>query len=349
METTRPKRKTTRTRRAIELETQEMLDSAETISLEQAMKDFITAKMAERAAPRTIKDYEAHFKYLRNWLADHHPEITLRKITPSVLREYVNWMTNDKEKFTDHHIKRAKPGVTGLSPMTVNIRIRTMRAFFNWCQREGLVPTSPAEDIKLQKVDEDKIRSFTADQLKRFLAAPDKKTFNGFRDYVIMMTLSDTALRISELLSLTKDDVDFEQLTLTVPWERAKTRKTRTVPISKKVAKILAELIRENEDFGPNANFLFYSTYGRKLSADAFDERLKLYGEQAGIDDDKRSAHPFRHTLALHWIKSGGDPFTLQRILGHSDMSMVRRYVRLCTGDITAKHQQYSPIHTLLG
>ncbi|PWK07039.1 phage integrase SAM-like domain-containing protein [Tumebacillus permanentifrigoris] len=137
METTRPKRKTTRTHRALELETQEMLDAAETISLGQAMKDFITAKTAERAAPRTIKDYESHFRYLRNWLTDHHPEITLQKITATVLREYVTWMTNDKEKFADHHIKRSKPGVTGLSPMTVNIRIRTMRAFFNWCQSEG--------------------------------------------------------------------------------------------------------------------------------------------------------------------------------------------------------------------
>lgn len=92
-----------------------------------------------------------------------------------------------------------------------------MRAFFNWWAREGYTKSNPAADIKLQKVDEDRISAFTEDQLKRVLAAPDRSTFNGFRDYVIMAVLVDTGLRISELFSLTKHDVDFHQLTLTVP------------------------------------------------------------------------------------------------------------------------------------
>ncbi|WP_245884599.1 tyrosine-type recombinase/integrase [Tumebacillus permanentifrigoris] len=316
LETKRPKRKTERTHKALELETNEMLEAVETVTLEQAMNDFIVAKMAERIAPRTLKDYEAHFRYLRGWLADHHPDITFKKITATILREYVTWMTNDKEKFSGHHSKRPKPGVTGLSAMTVNIRIRTLKAFFNWCQGDGLLRVSPAADIKLQKVDEDKIRSFTSAQLKKYIATPDRGTYSGFRDYVIMMTLSDTALRISELLSLMKTDVDFKETCITVRSEEAKTRKSRTVPISKQVAKLLAELIRENEDFGPNANYLFYSVTGRRFTPDGFDERLKLYGEQAGIDEDKRSAHPFRHTFALHWIKRGATPSRCRKSWG---------------------------------
>jgi integrase/recombinase XerD len=134
--------------------------------------------------------------------------------------------------------------------MTVNVRIRTLKAFFNWCFKNGHTKTNLADGIKLQKVDNDRIMAFTLEQVQKLLSIPDQKTYAGFRDYVLMMCLLDTGLRCQELLSLTVDDVNFHELTLTVPWDKAKTRKTRTVPISKKVAKLLAELIQEIKILG---------------------------------------------------------------------------------------------------
>jgi integrase/recombinase XerD len=336
-----------RTRRALTVEQQQQIEDAVAVSIEQAMQEFITAKVSERAAERTIKDYRRHFRYLMNWLDSKHPGIKLTQITPAILREYVTWMSNEKEKYDDHP-RRMKRSIVGLSPVTVNVRIRTMKAFFNWCEREGYVAKSPAKDIKLQKTDEERISAFNEKQIRTLLAVVDRNSFTGFRDYVIMLTLLDTGLRISELFSLKVDDVDFEQLTLTVPWDKAKTRKTRTVPISKRTARLLAELIRENMDFGPQADYLFYSSYGHPMTGDSFDDRLKIYGKLAGIEGVRVSAHTFRHTFALHWIKAGGDPFSLQKMLGHTDMSMVRRYVRLSESDVKEKHHQFSPLHQLL-
>ncbi|TCP53387.1 integrase-like protein [Tumebacillus sp. BK434] len=228
------KRKTVRTHRALSVAEQEVLQE-EGVSLEQAMDQFLQAKQAERAAQRTIRDYKTHFRYLLSWLKKNHPLATLPTITVNMLREYVNWMTSGKELYDDHPQKRKKKGIVGLSPMTVNVRIRTMRAFFNWCEREGLVQQSPAFEIKLQKVDEDKICSFTEEQLRKLLSVPDRNIFNEFRDYVIMATLADTGLRISELLSLKAVDVDFEQLTLTVPWEKEKLVKHVSYRFQKKL------------------------------------------------------------------------------------------------------------------
>ncbi|QSO54185.1 tyrosine-type recombinase/integrase [Alicyclobacillus curvatus] len=337
-----------RTRRALTVEVREELEAAQSISLKQAMDEFLTAKAAERAAPRTIHDYRRHFRYLSTWFDAKHPSLRLQKITPQVLREYVLWMSNEKETYDDHPRRFSRTKV-GLSPMTVNVRIRTMKAFFNWCEREGYVTQSPARDIKLQKVDDDNVSGFTEQQVRQLLAVVDRATFAGFRDYVIMVALLDTGLRISELFSLKVSDVDFQQLTLTVPWEKAKTRKSRTVPITKQSAKLLAELLRENEDFGPKADHLFYSSYGHPMTGDTFDERLRNYGKQAAIEGVRVSAHTFRHTFALHWIKAGGDPFSLQKMLGHTDMSMVRRYVRLSDSDVKEKHTQFSPLQHILG
>jgi integrase/recombinase XerD len=87
---------------------------------------------------------------------------------------------------------------------------------------------------------------------------------------------------------------------------------------------------------------------GKNFRADGFDERLKEYGRQAEVRGVRVSAHTFRHTFALHWIKSGGDPFSLQKILGHTDMSMVRRYVRFSDADVSEKHQQFSPLQQFM-
>lgn len=229
------KKKTQRTRRAISMNQREQI--MESVSLEQAMKDFITAKTAERASKRTLSDYVTHFRYLREWLEPRFGQMAVSQVSAVMLREYVTWMSSEKKPFDDHPNRRGKKGIVGLSPMTVNVRIRTLKAFFNWCEKEQYTHKSPASDLKLQRVDEDRISAFTQEQLRKLLETPDRDTFNGFRDYVIMAVLTDTGLRISELFSLQVDDVDFQQLTLTVPWEKAKTRKTRTVPISKPVAK----------------------------------------------------------------------------------------------------------------
>lgn len=340
-------KKAQRTQRALTLNQQETIERASSPILAEAIQDFIAAKTAERTAERTLKDYARHLRYMQDWLKQNHNVQKIIEVTQPMLREYIAWMTYDKEQYEGHPYK-PKAGRRGLSPATVNIRIRTMKAFFNWCLRNGYIRKSPMDDIKQQKVDVDSVTGFTDSQIRRLLEAPDTSTFVGFRDYVIMMTLLDTGLRISELFSLTKADVDFENLTLTVPWEKAKTRKKRTVPISAQTAKLLLELMRENDDFGPDVQHLFLTGLGDPLSPMSFDDRLKLYGEQTGVSDEVSvSAHKFRHTFAIQWIKAGGDPFSLQKILGHTDMSMVRRYVQLSQADVTDKHKQFSPVNKL--
>lgn len=341
-------KKAERSRRALTVNQQETIEKASSPQLSQAIDDFINAKIAERTAERTLKDYARHLRYMQEWLEQHHDVRQLIQVTQPMLREYIAWMTYDKEQYEGHPFK-PKAGRRGLSPATVNIRIRTMKAFFNWCLRNGYIRVSPMDDIKQQKVDVDAVTGFTDVQIRKLLDAPDTSTFVGFRDYVIMMTLLDTGLRISELFSLTKADVDFDNLTLTVPWEKAKTRRKRTVPISSQTAKLLLELMRENDDFGPDVQHLFLTGLGDPLSPMSFDDRLKLYGEQSGVSQEiSVSAHKFRHTFAIQWIKAGGDPFSLQKILGHTDMSMVRRYVQLSQSDVSDKHQKFSPIKTLL-
>lgn len=89
---------------------------------------------------------------------------------------------------------------------------------------------------------------------------------------------------------------------------------------------------------------VFLLNNGKPLTYNQAYERIRLYGEKAGITGVRVSPHTFRHTFATLYVKSGGDPFSLQRILGHHDISMVRKYVQLNNRDLQEQHAQSSPL-----
>src|SRR3569833_207739 len=93
-------------------------------TLGQAMGLFLEAKQAERLSPRTIRVYNDHFRYLESWLKKNHHHATLSMVTASVLREYVNWMTYEKSRSDNLLLKRRIRVFDGLSPWTVNMRIK---------------------------------------------------------------------------------------------------------------------------------------------------------------------------------------------------------------------------------
>ena len=96
------------------------------------------------------------------------------------------------------------------------------------------------------------------------------------------------------------------------------------------------------------ANQIFLSNFGEKLDSSGVRERIKDYGVKANIKNVRVSPHTFRHTFAKLYILNGGDPFTLQRILGHSSMNMVRKYIQMNGEDIKSQYHQYSPIQHLI-
>lgn len=111
--------------------------------------------------------------------------------------------------------------------------------------------------------------------------------------------------------------------------------------------KLLKEYMLETEDFGCETLFVTYD--GRPIVSNTWRRRLTEYGELAGINSKRVSPHTFRHTGALFYIMNGGDPFSLQKILGHSDMSMVRKYIQMTDSDVKRQHNAFSPLNRVFG
>jgi integrase/recombinase XerD len=163
----------------------------------------------------------------------------------------------------------------------------------------------------------------------------------------MIYVLLDTMVRISELLNMKRSNVDLKIGNIKLEPHETKTKRTRSVPNSTKTIKLLDEYIRESEDFG---NEYLFETYDcRDILSNTWRRRLTELGEMAGITNKRVSPHTFRHTGALFYIMNGGDPFSLQKILGHSDMSMVRKYIQMTDSDVKRQHNSFSPLKSIFG
>lgn len=123
----------------------------------------------------------------------------------------------------------------------------------------------------------------------------------------------------------------------------AKNRKSRTVPIQRRTAKLLSELLKETQEF--DSDFVFLANYGERMTPNSFRNRLRRnYIKQAGI---KKIVHPhlFRHTAATMFLESSGDIRHLQMLLGHSDLKMVMRYTHLSNKALIDQHGKHSAMN----
>jgi len=308
--------------------------------LDYYFNKFLRAKKTEGLKLRTRNDHKNHYRYLQRWLVEQYPTLKLDELIADHIRQYVGHMLTEQALYTGHPTLQSNDAAKGLSPATVNIRTRTLKCFLRFLHEEGHLQTDLSSRVKLQKVKEDTIGAFEKGHALLVLAAPNQWEYTGFRDYVLLTVLFDTGLRINEVLNLTVDDLNLTDKTITVRASVAKNGKSRVVPMSKRTAELLDALVEENQKqfASSNPSTVFLLNNGKPLTYNQAYERIRLHGEKAGISGVRVSPHTFRHTFATLYVMNGGDQCSLQKILGHHDMSMVRKYVQLNQRDLQKQH-----------
>jgi integrase len=148
-----------------------------TVNLSQLKDEFLLARQADGLAPRTLADYCWHIEKFMELTGPNPTYDTIRKALLQHLSE---------------------PS----SPRYRNIKLQYLRAFFNWCVREGYLPNNPTEGIRKVKEDISNVRHVSIEVVKKLLSQPDKKTYTGLRDYCLMLVQIDTGARPGELLRI---------------------------------------------------------------------------------------------------------------------------------------------------
>ncbi len=231
------------------------------------------------------------------------------------------------------------------SARTIKYYFVYLDGLFRWAVKEEQLQRSPMERLKAPTVPAVNVQPFTGEQLK-VLQKAAKQSKNPRRDEAIILLLLDTGMRASEICNLRMSDLDMEGRKATV---LGKGNKFRTVFFGSSANRALWQYLREKSRDKDDP--VFISDRGDKagecFTRSGLLQLMERLGAAAELQNVRCSPHTFRHTFAVAFLRNGGNSFTLQQMLGHTDLKMTARYVRLAQADIENQHRQFSPADRL--
>jgi len=309
--------------------------------LSECVDYYEVCNRAEGKSPKTISWYSANLRRFRNYLKSRHLPDSLDKIDTKLLREYVLYLLK-QNRFHDHPYTPEK--TEPLSAATVHGHVRTLRAFFSWLVTEGLTQNNIARDLKPPKISRKVVTTLSDQEIESILNTLSPTNPSEARNRTIFMILFDSGLRIGELVNLKMEDVHIDEGYLKV---MGKGKKERIVPIGSNAQRALQRYLfryRSNPIL-PAIDNVFLSIHGKPLTENSMKLTFARLAKRSGVQ--RLHAHLCRHTFATRFLINGGDVFTLQQILGHSTLEMVRHYVNLASNHIAIQHQRFSPLDRL--
>ena len=296
-------------------------------TFEELLEIFIEDCELRNLREHTIKYYRSELNAFIKLLKEQEIELRVSEWTgETIKRNIIMYM---KEK--------------GLKTVSINSRLRALRAFFNFLEGRNLIKSNPMKDIKLLKDRKRIVETFDNQQIKALFKACDLRTFVGLRDYTIMMLLLETGVRVNELVGIKTTDIIWEQKVIRI--RNTKGGFERFVPIQDKMINQLKKYIAVRGSV--DTDYLFITRDDTPLSKKQVQDRIKEYGKKAGIKNVRCSPHTFRHTFAKLCVLNGANAFQLQAILGHTSLEMTKVYVNLFSNEVQQGHAKFSPINSL--
>jgi integrase/recombinase XerC len=226
----------------------------------------------------------------------------------------------------------------GLSGRSIQRRLSALRSFFNYLLREQAVTLNPGLDVRAPKATQQLPDTLSVDDIAQLLNTSSKDTLL-LRDLAMLELMYSSGLRLSELVSLNHDDIDFNDLTVRVTGKGAK---TRVLPVGNKAISALRAWQQVVPSLpGGSESALFIGRHGKRLGVRAVQQRVKDWARRQGVAGDVHP-HSLRHSFASHLLESSGDLRAVQELLGHADISTTQVYTHL---DFQHLAQVYDKAH----
>jgi integrase/recombinase XerD len=291
-------------------------------TFQKGFEEFIIYCKSRNLRETTIRHYKNMMRHVIYKF--FKPSTKIKTITPETIQQFILFLkTKTKE-----------------NEVSIKTSIVTLRAILYYFMRLDYMETFKIHTIK---VDKKVIETYTDAELRLLLEKPDIKkcTFLEYRNYVIVNFLMATGCRARTLCNMKIKDLDFENDLITYTW--TKNRRQQVVPMSNTLKRVLLEYLQYRE--GKPDDYVFVNAYGGFLNIDILSHNIEKYNRKRGVMTT--GVHRFRHTFAKKWILNGGDIFKLQKMLGHSSVSMVKQYVDMFTDDLQQDFNTYNPLEQL--
>ena len=263
-----------------------------------------------KLSPKTIENYQKQLTYLQRYLADEHNTTLIEAVRSIHIKQFLAMMD---EK--------------GRKPQYINDLLKVFKTFFNYCEKEGHIKTSPAAGIRNMKQPKVVIMTFSENEIRGLLNHFNGRDFISMRNKTIIALLFDTGMRLAEVINLRSEQIHDEYILV-----HGKGNKERLVPVSPFLAKQLLRYrtVRDSyfEDKRFPEGFVFVSNRGKQLTPEVIGMFLKQAAKEVGVNPQVRvSPHTCHHTFAHLQLKNGLDLYSLSRLMGHENVAITQRYL----------------------
>ena len=293
------------------------------------LKEFLEYLEIERGrSDKTVRNYHFYLKRFSDWAKDPNPA----EINMEMVRKYRLHLNRDIAGREEAQLKKN----------TQNYHLIALRAFLKYLAKRD-VKSMAAEKIELAKQGSRHVSFLEADELKRFLLAPEKDpTIVGTRDKAILELLFSTGLRVSELANLRIDAINLKLDEFTV---LGKGSKHRVVFLSENARKAIKAYIERRRDVSP---FLFvrhdrarkFTPGAHPLTPRSIQRIVDRYSREAGITK-RVTPHTLRHTYATDLLRNGADIRSVQSLLGHESITTTQVYTHITDKELKRVYKEF--------
>jgi site-specific recombinase XerD len=317
---------------------------SQAMTVHRALEGYIEDQIGGNRSKKTIEWHQTALGLFTTYL-DEQEQITL--VTEIDAMHITGWFAYLRKTEGGHGKIR--------SERTIQTYARSVRAFCHWLVRRRLIIFNPFDEVIFPKVGKPLIKILDEEEFEKLLwacAPPNEKSplaeRAAVRNRAILWVLYDTGIRVSELCGLCLEHVDRKQGVLTVWGKGAKERRIAMGQNCQRNLFFYLDYHRPNEEelaeWGNSGeDHLFLSETRLPLTKNGMTLLFDRLKKRSGITGKRVSPHILRHTFAIRYLINGGDPFSLQELLGHEDMATVKNYMRMNDETLQDQKRKFSP------
>ena len=229
----------------------------------------------------------------------------------------------------------------GKSAATVTRSVASVRCYYKFLMSKGIVDSNPALGIKSKPSNKKLPQILTSREIDLLLSQADPVDAKGCRDKAMLELLYATGIRVSELINLNVDDINYEVGIIRCVGSKGE----RIIPVYQTAmmsVKMYVQRVRYLTVVDDNEKSLFVNMNGQRMSRQGFWKIIKQYSKQAGIRKDI-TPHTLRHSFAAHLLENGAQLKDIQEMLGHSDISSTQVYAQMMKNRFSNVYNKYHP------
>lgn len=302
-----------------------ILKSTYSTDIRILVESFLVDRKTQNLQPKTVDFYREKFGAFLTFCESRMLK-NVDDITPDDLRYFLLWLAD-----------------TGHNPGGIMAYFRTVRAFLNWFENEYEPENwkNPIRKVKPPKVAREPIQGIETTDFEKLVSVCTGRELTALRDKALFLFLLDTGARAAEVLTLNLDDCDNNTGKALI--RQGKGRKPRTVFYGRKTRKAIRIYLNKRTDTNPA---LWITDEGDRLEYSGLRFIIVRRSRKAGLSSIP-SPHDFRRAFALGYLRNGGDIFTLQKLMGHADIQILRAYLAQTDTDTQEGHARFGPVDKL--